>query len=210
MPDSLNILNGIFGFMLGVLATDWSYERNRRKAEKLRSRSGSSGPKAAGTEVVSMLPELADDAILVDVVTDSLNVDKYISAVADSGAGAITTFLGVTRDNFQGKMVYKLEYEAYEPMARRMLQKICQEVGRKWAVKRIALAHKIGSCGVGETSVIIAVSSAHRKDSLEACHWVIDELKARVPIWKKEFFEDGEVWKENVEAKHLVESYVMA
>lgn len=141
------------------------------------------------------------DHILVEVLPDALDLQKYTDFVADPGAGAIATFSGVTRDNFQGKHVQKLEYEAYAPMAEKVMLELCTEATGKWDVKKVALAHKIGDCGIGQTSIIIAVSSAHRREALEACHWLIDELKAKVPIWKKEYFEGGEVWKENAEAR---------
>lgn len=169
-------------------------ESRRRKASRGKPRRNNRNKEP---EENASSQELEDDAVLVDVLPNPLDINKYISAVEDPGAGAIATFIGVTRDNFQGKKVYHLEYEAYEPMARKIMQEICHKAGKKWEVKRIALAHKVGTCGVGETSVIVAVSSAHRNASLEACHWVIDELKARVPIWKKEFYEGGEIWKEN-------------
>lgn len=98
------------------------------------------------------------------------------------------------------KKVLKLEYEAYTPMALKELQKLCDQVRQKWEVLKIAVVHRIGEVPIGEASVIIVVSSAHRRESLEAVHWAIDELKATVPIWKKEFYEDGETsWKKNSE-----------
>ncbi|GIL74403.1 hypothetical protein Vretimale_2114 [Volvox reticuliferus] len=104
----------------------------------------------------------AEDKFYIEVTGDALDVMKYINHVADPAAGAISTFSGVTRNNFQGKSVIKLEYEAYTPMA---LKK------------------------------------------LEAVHWAIDELKASVPIWKKEFFEDGSTWKENPESRRLLQAH---
>ncbi|EFN54497.1 hypothetical protein CHLNCDRAFT_17589, partial [Chlorella variabilis] len=128
-----------------------------------------------------------------------LDQARYVSLVSEPAAGAIATFLGVTRDNFQGKATQRLEYEAYVPMAARKLLELCQQACGKWQLCRMAVAHRTGTVLVGEASVIIAVSSAHRREALEACHWAIDELKATIPIWKKEVFEDGEVWKENEE-----------
>jgi len=95
--------------------------------------------------------------------------------------------------------VIKLEYEAYVPMAMKELRKLCETAMAKWEVRRMSIWHKTGDCPVKEASVVIAVSSPHRRAALEACAWAIDELKATVPIWKKEFFEGGEVWKENAE-----------
>jgi len=146
-------------------------------------------------------PEQLESKPLVEVSEQPLVLSRYTDYVADPGAGAIATFTGVTRDNFQGKIVRHLEYEAYVPMAEKVMQGICQQAGSRWGITKMALAHRIGHCGVGEPSVIIAASSPHRRDALEAVHWAIDELKASVPIWKKEFFEGGEVWKENAESR---------
>ncbi|CAL8471331.1 g10873 [Coccomyxa elongata] len=88
-------------------------------------------------------------------------------------------------------------------MAEKEMQEICRKAHHRWQLKKMALAHRIGSVGIGEASVIIAVSSAHRREALEACHWAIDELKATVPIWKKELYENGEVWKENLESRNI-------
>lgn len=101
---------------------------------------------------------------------------------------------------FTGKKVLRLEYEAYVPMAEQELLKICAEARRRWRLTKVALVHRIGLVPIGEASVVVAVSSVHRKDSLEAVHFCIDTLKETVPIWKKEVYEDGgEVWKSNVE-----------
>ncbi|PNW80549.1 hypothetical protein CHLRE_07g322250v5 [Chlamydomonas reinhardtii] len=142
--------------------------------------------------------------IFCEVTSDPLDISRYVELVADPGAGAISTFTGVTRNNFQGKTVIKLDYEAYTPMALKKLQELAHQVTNKWSVCKVAIAHRVGTVLVGEPSVIIAVSSAHRRESLEAVHWAIDELKASVPIWKKEFFEDGSVWKENEESRRLL------
>lgn len=140
----------------------------------------------------------------VEVIDVPLDITKYTGLVADPGAGAISTFSGVTRNNFQGKAVVKLEYEAYVPMAVKKLAELAKLVRERWTVTKVAIAHRTGTVLVGEPSVIIAVSSAHRRESLEAVHWLIDELKATVPIWKKEFFEDGSTWKENEESRRLL------
>uniref|UniRef100_A0A061RE70 Molybdopterin synthase catalytic subunit n=1 Tax=Tetraselmis sp. GSL018 TaxID=582737 RepID=A0A061RE70_9CHLO len=139
----------------------------------------------------------------VEISCSPLDIQKYITLVEDDSAGAISTFVGVTRDDFQGKKVKKLEYEAYEPMAQKCLELICKAASERWGLVKMAIAHRTGECLVREPSVVIAASSAHRRDSLEAVQWAIDELKATVPIWKKEYFEGGEVWKENAESRKL-------
>lgn len=127
----------------------------------------------------------------------------YISAsVTAPSTGATSLFVGTTRDNFEGKKVVKLEYEAYQPMAIKELKKLCDELRSKWSsIHRIAIHHRLGEVKVTEASVVIAVSSPHRADSLEAVQHCIDRLKATVPIWKKEIYEEetGGEWKENKE-----------
>ncbi|KAK9811998.1 hypothetical protein WJX73_007260 [Symbiochloris irregularis] len=144
--------------------------------------------------------------IWVQVTDQPLGLEELTRKVASDSAGAIATFSGVTRNSFKGKAVTKLEYEAYVPMAEKQLQEVCQRAGSQWQVQGLAVAHRTGTVLVGEASVVIAASSAHRKDALEACAWVIDELKATVPIWKREYFADGSVWKENAESRGLTPS----
>ena len=114
--------------------------------------------------------------------------------VADASAGAIVSFNGTTRRDNSGRVVIRLEYEAYEPMALSEMHKLAVEAGARWKITRIAIAHRIGVVEIGETSVAIAVSAPHRAEAFEACHFAIDRLKEIVPIWKKEYFEGGEVW----------------
>jgi len=137
------------------------------------------------------------------VVTDeNLDLSKIYDLVKENACGAVSTFSGTTRDNYFGKKVTKLEYEAYKPMAEKELHKICDQIRVKWDVWHIAIYHKVGLVPIGDPSVIIAISSDHRDAGLEAVHWAIDELKATVPVWKKEFYEDGSSWKGNVECRH--------
>ncbi len=115
-------------------------------------------------------------------------------AVAHPAAGAIVTFVGTTRRDNAGRNVLRLEYEAYEPMALAEMRKLAREAGERSSIVRIAIQHRIGFVDIGETSVAIAVSAAHRAEAFEACRFAIDRLKEVVPIWKKEYFEGGEVW----------------
>jgi len=226
----------------------------------------------------------------VAITSQTINVASVSSFVADDAAGAVSSFVGTTRNTFQGKRTLRLEYEAYEPMAIRAMevkrkgvwgaffllakiwldrsgkknstssclarslstpkQKICDAASTRWELTAIAITHRIGTVEVGEASVIMAASSAHRRDALEvrgeresflfpskkvgfcffsrslsfsffltndkkhphqtkpiqAVAWAIDELKATVPIWKKEFFVGGGVWKENEEGRRLIEA----
>ncbi len=123
-----------------------------------------------------------------------LDVMACINSVSSAKSGGIDVFIGTVRDSTQGKNVLRLEFEAYESMARLEMRKIAEKVFEKWPVHAIALHHRIGVLTVGEIAVVIAVSAAHRAAAFEACRFAIDTLKETVPIWKKEVFEDGEVW----------------
>jgi molybdopterin converting factor subunit 1 len=139
----------------------------------------------------------SDDAAWVGpikIVRDRIDVGVLEAAVADPVAGAICTFVGATRENNAGRKVLRLEYEAYEAMAISEMRRLAEAAGRKWKIVRIAITHRVGIVAIGETSVAIAVSAAHRAEAFEACRFAIDQLKEIVPIWKKEHFEGGEVW----------------
>jgi molybdopterin synthase catalytic subunit len=109
-------------------------------------------------------------------------------------SGGIDVFIGTVRNATKGKAVVRLEFETYKPMAIKELEKIAQQAFDKWPVQKLLIHHRTGVLQVGEVPVIIAVSCAHRDAAFEACRFVIDTLKQTVPIWKKEIFEDGEVW----------------
>jgi molybdopterin synthase catalytic subunit len=109
-------------------------------------------------------------------------------------SGGIDIFIGTVRDTTKGKIVLRLEFEAYEPMALKEMEKIAEQAFEKWQVQKLLIHHRTGPLEVGEIPVVIAVSCAHRDAAFEACRYVIDTLKQTVPIWKKEIFEDGEVW----------------
>ncbi|KAG6441964.1 hypothetical protein O3G_MSEX002092 [Manduca sexta] len=136
---------------------------------------------------------------------DKLSIDEITELVIDDKCGAVSLFVGTTRDNFEGKKVLRLEYEAYEPMALKSMKAICEETRQKWpAVHNIAMYHRLGNVPSRESSVVIAVSSPHRRDSLDAVSHLIEQLKATVPIWKKEVYnEDPPLWKENVECTNI-------
>jgi len=138
---------------------------------------------------------------MIQIVDKNIDVVELLASVSVPEAGGIDMFLGTTRNHSKGKKVIRLEYEAYSPMALRMMSEIESEIRKRWNIQKISIVHRIGAVPVMEASVAIAVSAAHRKEAFEACRYAIDELKKRVPIWKKEIFEDGEVWVENVESK---------
>ncbi len=129
------------------------------------------------------------------VTTEPLSADTLVDAVTLPEAGGVTVFLGVVRDNNAGRRVVALEYEAHAAMAEAKMKEIGEAVYRGWpGVKQVAMVHRIGRLSIGEASVVIAVSAAHRREAFEACHFAIDRLKETVPIWKREIFEDGAVW----------------
>jgi MoaE-MoaD fusion protein len=137
------------------------------------------------------------------IVSDPIDVAALVERVASPRAGGISTFLGVVRDNSLGRRVRYLLYEAYPPMALKEMERVEAEVRERWEIEAIAIEHRIGRLEIGEASVAIAVSSAHRREAIEACHYAIDRLKQTVPVWKKEYWEGGEVWIENAQGSTI-------
>ena len=123
-----------------------------------------------------------------------LNPEEFTDLVRRETNGAVVTFLGTTRDTFEGKNVIRLEYEAYEEMAYRKLEEIRQELKSEFGVEDVAIGHRIGVVDIGEISLVVAVASPHRSEAFYACHEAVNRLKHSVPIWKKEFYEGGEHW----------------
>jgi molybdopterin synthase catalytic subunit len=131
---------------------------------------------------------------LFEVTSEPLSVDELVQAVLTEGDGAVVTFVGTVRDNTDGRRVIALEYEAYGEMAVSEMRLIGVEMLRKHGLHGIAMRHRTGKLQIGEISVVIAASSSHRAEAFAACSEALDLLKERVPVWKKEYFEDGEVW----------------
>jgi molybdopterin synthase catalytic subunit len=131
---------------------------------------------------------------MIQIVTVAIDPGEVIRSVRETAAGAIAVFIGTTRDHSHGRRVVRLEYEAYEPMALRVMGDLAEAMKKKWEIEDVSIVHRVGNVNVGEVSVVIAVSAAHRREAFEACRHAIDELKESVPIWKKEYFEDGEEW----------------
>ena len=147
-----------------------------------------------------------DEVIKVCVQHEPISLEHLTIWASAPEAGAVSSFLGVTRNNFNGKKVVRLEYEGYVPMAEKVLLGISEQVFKKWeGICRVAMVHRLGIVPVGEASVVIVISSPHRKDSLEAVHFSIDQIKALVPIWKKEIYGGGEELQENEEVRRLQE-----
>ena len=137
----------------------------------------------------------------VAVTSAPLNLQGLIQLVSDSGGyGAVATFVGLVRDSNLGRKVLHLEYEAYEPLAIKALEQICEEAVHEWPGVRLAVHHRIGRLAIGEASIVIAAASAHRAHAFAASRYVIERVKQIVPIWKHEFFEGGEVWIEGATA----------
>jgi molybdopterin synthase catalytic subunit len=130
----------------------------------------------------------------IKISNESLNVQECVDWVTSPDCGGIDVFIGTVRNATKGKAVVRLEFEAYEKMAISELKKMARQTFAKWPVQKILIHHRTGVLQVGEIPVIIAVAAAHRDAAFEACRHIIETLKQTVPIWKKEFFEDGEVW----------------
>ena len=144
-----------------------------------------------GDEVALIPPVSGGEFRLTE---DPIDVGAVIAEVADDQAGAVATFLGTTRVRSRGRSVLYLEYEAYEGMAEKVMEEIANTLRERYELCRVAITHRIGRVGIGETSVAIAVSAPHREHALAACKEAIDTLKVDVPLWKKEVYEGGEEW----------------
>ena len=128
------------------------------------------------------------------VTGDQIVADEVVGLVGSDRDGAVVAFHGVTRDHNDGRAVLYLEYESYSPMAEDMMSQIISEMRAKWEIGDVAVCHRTGRVDIGETSMVLAVTAAHRRPAFESALYFIDRLKEVVPIWKKEYFEGGEVW----------------
>jgi molybdopterin synthase catalytic subunit/molybdopterin converting factor small subunit len=178
-------LDDVWGSLdLGDEPSGLLYAVNKEYAERDR-------PLADGDEV-ALNPPVSGGAFRL--VEGPIDVDVVAAEVADEGAGAIATFQGTVRSRSRGRNVIALEYEAYSGMAEQVMAEIADEVKVRYDLCEVAVTHRLGRVEIGETSVAIAVSAPHRHDALAACKDVIDALKERVPLWKKELYEGGEEW----------------
>lgn len=134
------------------------------------------------------------EATFIKLTSDKLNIKACHDFVYGDNCGGVVTFIGTVRNITNGKEVQKLEFSSYKPMAIKEMQKIANNCLEKFDVAKIAIHHAEGVLNIGEIPVIITVSAAHRKAAFKACEFAIDQLKETVPIWKKEFFKDGDVW----------------
>jgi MoaE-MoaD fusion protein len=147
-----------------------------------------------GDEVALLPPVSGGCNPLIALVKDPIDAASLAAEVKQGEDGAVVVFDGIVRNNTRGRRTLFLVYEAYEEMALRQMRALAEEAVLAHGVRQVALVHRLGRIEVGETSVLIAVSSAHRAQAFEACRWLIDTLKKTVPIWKKEHFVDGAVW----------------
>ena len=146
----------------------------------------------ADGDEVALIPPVSGGAF---VLTESpVSLDRVVAEVATEEAGAIATFSGTARRHSRGRVVRYLDYEGYEGMAEETMAKLAAELRERYDVEEIAIHHRVGRVELGEPSVVIAVSAAHRADALAACKDAIDILKANVPLWKKEVYDGGEEW----------------
>lgn len=133
-------------------------------------------------------------SVHVALTGEPISIDETVARVRHPQAGAVVLFLGTVRDNREGARVHHLEYEAYETRALRDMRAVCDETAARWPLLAVAMVHRTGTLAVGEISVAIAVAAPHRADAFAAGKYAIDALKQRVPIWKKEVWDGGEVW----------------
>ena len=131
---------------------------------------------------------------MIQITHDPLDPEAITAGIRRDANGATVTFLGTTRSATGDRKVLHLEYEAYRPMADKQLAEVAEEVRERWSIEDVALAHRLGRLEIGDISLVVAVASPHRKAAFEACQYAVDRIKQIVPIWKKEFFEGGEVW----------------
>src|SRR5687767_6605868 len=184
VPDDATVADVWPLLGLGAEPAGLLYARNRAYVEPTEAL-------LAGDEV-AVIPPVSGGAFRLS--EEPLSVDTAVEEVRDDAAGAIATFIGTTRAHSRGRDVTHLEYEAYEGMAEQVMADLATRLVERHELCKVAIHHRTGRVGIGETSVVIAISAPHRAAALAACHEAIDELKVSVPLWKKETYVGGEEW----------------
>lgn len=195
--DSLDLPEG--ATVADVLA---HYERRTPQIQQvLSSVAMSVNQEYAGRETrlhpndeVALLPPVSGGSPCAKLTREKINATDIVAQLKEPADGAVVVFDGIVRNNTRGRRTLFLDYEAYEEMALKQIDDLTQQAVSQFAIRDVAVIHRLGRLEIGETSVLIAVASAHRAAAFDACRWVIDTLKRTVPIWKKEYFEDGAVW----------------
>jgi molybdopterin synthase catalytic subunit/molybdopterin converting factor small subunit len=184
LPDGATVADVWPALGLGDEPGGLVYARNRSYVDR--------GEALADGDEIGLIPPVSGGSFRL--FGDAVSLDAVVREVASERAGAIATFTGTVRDNARGRSVRYLEYEAYEGMAEQVMEELADALKSKYDVEAVAIHHRTGRVEIGEPSVVIAVSAAHRQDALAACREAIDTLKETVPLWKKEVYEGGEEW----------------
>jgi molybdopterin synthase catalytic subunit len=136
---------------------------------------------------------------MIKVTREDFSIDEIVASIRSGGMGAVVTFLGVVRDNAHGKDVDRIEIQVYEEMAVKQLQAIRGEAIARFGVEEVAIVHRYGSLGVTDNIMMIAVGAGHRPEAFEACRFILETIKEKVPLWKKEYTPEGDYWIEGEE-----------
>ncbi len=184
IPEGATVTTAWEALALGDLPRGLLYAVNREYAAADRT--------LEDGDEVALIPPVSGGAFTLS--EEPLELQRVVDEVADERAGAVATFVGTTRVNSRGRVVRHLEYEAYAGMAERTMAAVAEGLKGRYELCEVAMHHRVGRVGIGETSVAIAVSAPHRAAALAACAEAIDTLKATVPLWKKEVYEGGEEW----------------
>jgi MoaE-MoaD fusion protein len=153
-------------------------------------------PVSGGQSLAAKIDPENETGDVYRIVREPIRLENLVGQLSRPEDGAVVIFAGIVRNNTRGRQTLYLEYEGYEPMALRKMKEIGESLKQRWGIDRVGMIHRLGRLEIGEASVVIVVTSAHRQVAFEACRYAIDTLKKIVPVWKREFFEDGDVWVE--------------